>query len=93
METRWHSVCGDSKGISVTGTTKISLRLCILNFSGPSALKRQDESVIKRYKTWAQQTEVFITCSRHLGCFDGAGRTGKQLCIHPLYTNILWLET
>lgn len=45
VEIRWHSVCGVSKDISVTGTVKISLRLCILNFSGPSSLKAQDESV------------------------------------------------
>lgn len=31
--------------ISVTGSVKISLRLCILNFSGPSALKAQNENV------------------------------------------------
>lgn len=42
----WRSgVCGVSKDISVTGTVKISLRLCVLNFSGPSALKAQDQSV------------------------------------------------
>lgn len=39
------SVCGDSKDISVTGSVKITLRLWILNFSGPSALKAQDENV------------------------------------------------
>lgn len=92
VEIRCHGVCGVSKDISVTGTVKISLRLCGLNFSGPSSLKAQDESVLTHNLGTAdtslynlQQQLLF----RHLGLCDGAGRTGKQLCIHSLNTSIL----